>query len=223
MNMGLLVMGFCLLALVIGLIIFPQEDKIVSNLEQILGIKIKRSEGHAIWCYTYNGIPWVLLIPVLILTIVMFYPIVIGYSNFPAYIGLFFLFIYPLVVMIIRNGTFDDYSIPSEENPVYVGSDVVIEGPGYNPVYYWLFSLSIGGVSTIWGFSMLNFPDSTNQGFLMIFMGLLFQTLVLFPDVINWISPVDIRTKKGIYLMTVVTVAMVIFLMFLRAASMIVY
>lgn len=49
--------------------------------------------------------------------------------------------------------------ILSEETPVYVGSDVVIEGPGYNPVYYWLFSLLIGGVSTIWGFSMLNFPD----------------------------------------------------------------
>ena len=104
-----------------------------------------------------------------------------------------------------------------------MGSDVVIEGPGYNPVYYWLFSLSIGGVSTIWGFSMLNFSDSLNQGFFLIFMGLLLQTLVLFQDVINWVSPVDIRTKNGIYLMSVVTVTMVIFLIFLRAASMSVY
>ena len=221
--MGDLVAGFVLLGVAVCAVVLSYEDKIVSKLEQILGIRIKRCAGHIMDCYTYNGLPWVLLIPALILTIAMFYPIVVGYDNFPAFIGLLFLFIYPLVVMIIRNGTFDDYSIPSEENPVYVGSDVVIEGPGYNPVYYWLFSLSIGGVSTIWGFSMLNFSDSLNQGFFLIFMGLLFQTLVLFPDLINWISPVDIRTKNGIYLMSVVTVAMVIFLMFLRVVSMSVY
>jgi len=68
--------------------------------------------------------------------------------------------------MIIRNGTFNDNSIPSEENPIFVGSDVLIDGPGYYPFYYWLFSFAIGGVSTIWGFSMLNFPNiSISQGF----------------------------------------------------------
>lgn len=211
-------MGFGLLALVIGAIVLSYEDRITSNMEQILGIKIKRFDGKSMDCYTYEGLSWVLLIPMSILTIVLFYPIVIGYNNLPAYIGLLFLFIYPLVVMIIRNGIFSDYSIPSEENPVYVDSDVFIDGPGYNPVYYWLFSLSIGGVSTIWGFSMLNFSDiPVNEGIFLILVGLILQTLVLFPDVINWVSPVDIRTKKGIYLMSGATVIMVIILMFLRA------
>lgn len=219
-----LVMGSALLALVLGTILLYFEDRLTMKMEQILGFKIKKFDCKAMGCYTYEGLSWVILIYISILVICLFYPVVIGYNNFPAYIGLLFLFVYPLVVMIIRNGTFNDYSIPSEENPVYVGSDWVIDGPGYNTAYYWLFSLSIGCVSTIWGFSMLNFSDiPLNQGFSLIFMGLILQTFVLFPDVINWVSPVDIRTRKGVQLMSGVTVTIVILLIFLRAISSSVY
>lgn len=211
-----LVVGAVFLSLVIGAIYSFYEDRITSNLEQILGIKMKRFEGKSIYSYTYEGLSWAILIPMLIFAIVMFYPIAIGAHNFPAYIGILFTFIYPPVVMIIRNGTFSDYSIPSEENPVYVGSDVVTDGPGYNPFYYWLFSFPIGIVSTFWGFYMLNFQSNpVNHGISLILVGLALQTLVLFPDVINRVSPVDLRTKKGIQLMSGVTVAIVIFLIFL--------
>lgn len=211
-------MGFGLFGMVIGTILLFYEDMISSKMEQVLGIKIKNAACKRMECYTYEGISWILLMYLSIVVIVAFYPVVIGYNNFPAYIGLLFLFIYPQVVMIIRNGTFNDYSIPSAQNPVYAGPNMVSSGPGYNPVYYWLFSFSIGCVSTIWGFSMLNFPDiPVNKGISLIVMGLILQTFVLFPDVINWISPVDIRTKKGVQLMSGVTVTIVIFLIFLRA------
>lgn len=217
--MGLLLMGFVLSGFVLGTILMCYEDRLISKLEPILGIKIIRSDSK-VKDYTYEGLSWLLLIYLSILAIVLFYPVAIDYNNFPGYIGCLFLLIYPQIVMIIRNGTFNDNSIPSEENPVYVGSDVVIDGPGYYPFYYWLFSFAIGGVSTIWGFSMLNFPDiPISEGFFLVLVGLIFQTLVLFPDVINWISPVDIRTKKGVQLMSGVTVTLVLILIFLRAIS----
>jgi hypothetical protein len=113
--------------------------------------------------------------------------------------------------MILRKGTFNDTSIPSAQNPVYSGSNLISGGPGYNPLYYLLFSFASGSASTIWGFSMLNFPDNPIQkGLIMIFMGLIGQTLVLFPDKLNKISPVDTRTRKGLYFMIGVTIAIII-------------
>ncbi|BDZ69856.1 hypothetical protein GCM10025861_03730 [Methanobacterium petrolearium] len=53
----------------------------------------------------------------------------------------------------------------------------------------------------------------------MVLVGLIFQTLVLFPDVINWVSPVDLRTTKGVQLMSGVTVTLVLILIILRAIS----
>ena len=207
------------LGLLIGMsYTFLFENKFSSKLEKILNIKLKNDNGFSMGSYTYEGLSWNLLICVSILFIVLLYPIVIVYNNFPAYIGLLFILIYPLVIMIIRNRTFSDNSIPSEENPIGDGDNLVVEGPGYNPLYYWLFSFSIGCVSTIWGFSMLNFSDiPVNQGIFLVLVGLVLQTLVLFPDVINWVSPVDIRTKKGVQLMSGVTVTIVILLIFLRA------
>jgi hypothetical protein len=218
--MGLLLMGFALSAFVLGTILMVYEAKVISIIEPILGINITRFDSRYVRDYTYEGLSWLLLIYLSILVICLFYPVVIDYNNFPAYIGSLFLLIYPQIVMIIRNGTFNDNSIPSEENPVYVGSDVVIDGPGYYPAYYWLFSFSIGGVSTIWGFSMLNFPNiPISEGLFLVLVGLIFQTLVLFPDVINWISPIDLRTKNGVKLMSGVTVTLVIIIIFLRAIS----
>ncbi|KYC46455.1 MAG: hypothetical protein APG11_01875 [Candidatus Methanofastidiosum methylothiophilum] len=218
--MGLLFMGFVLSGFVLGTILMCYEDRVTSRMEQVLGIQIKKFNCKSMGCYTYEGLSWLLLIYLSILAIFLFYPVVIGYTNFPGYIGCLFLLIYPEVVMIIRNGTFNDDSIPSPQNPVYVGPNMVSGGPGYNPLYYLLFSFAIGGVSTIWGFSMLNFPNiPVSEGFFLVLVGLIFQTLVLFPDVINWVSPVDLRTKKGVQLMSGVTVTLVLILIILRAIS----
>lgn len=217
--MGLLFMGFVLSGFVLGTILMCYEDRLIGKMEPILGIKIIRIDSK-VKDYTYEGLSWLLLVYMSILAIFLFYPVAIDYNNFPGYIGCLFLLVYPQIVMIIRNGTFNDNSIPSEENPLYVGSEVVIDGPGYYPFYYWLFSLAIGGASTIWGFSMLNFPNiPVSEGFFLVLVGLIFQTLVLFPDVINWVSPVDLRTRKGVQLMSGVTVTLVLILIFLRAIS----
>jgi len=136
---------------------------------------------------------------------------VIGYHNLPCYIGFVFIMLYPLVVMILRMETFSNKSIPSHSTPVYVGRNMVSGGPGYNPFYYFLFSFAIGGMSTVWGFSMLNFPDiSLTQSLTLIILGIIGQTIVLFSDKINRISPFDTRTRKGLYIMTGVTFAIII-------------
>lgn len=148
---------------------------------------------------------------ILIIPIVLFYPLAVGYSNLPGYVGILFITIYPIVMMILRRSTFNDNGVPSAQNPVYSGPNLVSGGPGYNPLYYLLFSFAIGGASTLWGFSMLNFPDKPVQiGLGMVIMGLIGQTLVLFPDKFNEISPVDTRTRKGLYFMTGITIAIII-------------
>lgn len=189
-------------AVVLAIIVMYYESRIMSNLEQILVINLKKFDCQSMACYTYEGLSWILLIDLSIMAVVMFSPLM--YIDFPAYIGLLFFFIYPPVVMIIRNGTFNDYSIPSEENPVYVDSDVFIDGPGYNPFYYLLYSFPYG-ILTVGGFAALNSPNNPiAEGIFLILLGLILQTFVLFPDVINRISPVDLRTKKGMQLMNTV-------------------
>lgn len=187
------------------------ENRIFGKLEKILGIKLKKNRSFSKGSYTYEGLSWGLLLVFIIFAVFLFYPYVVGYYNFPFYVGLLFLTIYPLVVMILRRGTFNDDSIPSARNPVYVGRNLVSGGPGYNPLYYWLFSLAIGASTTVWGFSMLNFSDiPLLEGFSMVLMGLVGQTVVLFPDKFNRISPVDTRTRKGLYFMIGVTFAIII-------------
>lgn len=205
------------LGLLLGMSYSPLlENKISSKLEKILGIRLKKDKSYGQGSYTYEGLSWNLLMVLLILDIALYYPIAVEYNNLPSYIGLLFLTIYPPIVMILRRSTFNDKSIPSAQNLVYVGRNLVSGGPGYNPLYYLLFSFAIGGASTIWGFSMLNFPDNPLQeGLSMVIMGLIGQTLILFPDKFNRISPVDTRTRKGLYFMTGVTIAIIICLQIL--------
>lgn len=203
---------FICLSLIFAMFFTPfLENKIFSKLEKFFGIKFKKDNSFGMGSYTYEGLSWIFLIYLLILDIAILYPSVVGYHNFQFYLGWLFLTIYPLVVMIIRRNTFSDNSIPSARNPVYVGRNLVSGGPGYNPLYYLLFSLAIGASSTVWGFSMLNFPDiPIQEGLITVFMGLIGQTLVLFPDKLNKISPVDTRTRKGLYFMMGVTIAIII-------------
>jgi hypothetical protein len=187
------------------------ENRIFPKLEKLLGVKLKKNNSFSMGSYTYEGISWGGIFTILLLDIFLFYPIVIGYHNLPAYIGVLFLNIYPFVVMILRKDVFSDKSIPSARTPAYVGSNMVSGGPGYNPIYYWLFSIAIGGMSTAWGFSMLNFPDiPIKEAMTLIFLGITGQTLILFPDKFNKISPIDTRTKKGLYFMTGITIAIII-------------
>ncbi|MCK9151834.1 hypothetical protein [Methanobacterium alcaliphilum] len=207
------VMGFVFLGLIMGTIFLFVEDILVRKLENFLNFKIKKNNCKAMGCYTYEGLPWILLMYVFIVLIVLFYPFIIHYHNLPVYIGILFITLYPLLVIIIRKDTFNDSSVPSAKNPVYIGSNRVSGGPGYNPMYYFLFSFAIGGASTIWGFSMLNFPNiPLNIGLSKIIFGLLAQTVILFPDKFNKILPSDTRTKKGLYYINIITIILIIIL-----------
>ena len=213
---GLTFMAFLFLGIIIGTILLLVEDHITGRLEKILKIKIKKFKCKHQGCYTYEGLSWILLVYISILPIVLYYPVAVGFHNLSGYIGILFITVYPILVMILRKGAFNDDSIPSAQNPVYSGPNLVSGGPGYNPLYYLLFSFAIGGASTVWGFSMLNFPDiPLQEGLSMVFMGLIGQTVVLFPDKFNQISPVDTRTRRGLYFMTGVTIAIIICLQIL--------
>ncbi|MDP3623046.1 MAG: hypothetical protein Q8R66_03845 [Methanobacteriaceae archaeon] len=221
---GLTFIGFGVLGFfVIAIIFIFYEVTIFRRLEEILGIKMKRLDCNHMACYTYEGRAWLYLIIVSIFMIFWFYPVVISFNNFPAYVGLFFTGIYPLLIMIMRSNIFTDDSIPSARNPVYVGPNLVSGGPGYNSIHYLCFSASIGLASTLWGFSMLNSPDSATAGIALVFFGLVFQTLVLFPDVINLVSPWDLRTSKGLFFMTGFNITIIVFLLGLSAILRTIY
>jgi hypothetical protein len=70
---------------------------------------------------------------------------------------------------------------------------------------------------------MLNSPDSATAGIALVFFGLVFQTLVLFPDVINLVSPWDLRTSKGLFFMTGFNITIIVFLLGLSAILRTIY
>ncbi|MCC7550767.1 MAG: hypothetical protein KO316_04575 [Methanobacterium sp.] len=113
-------------------------------------------------------------------------------------LGLAITIIYPCIFMFIRMETFSN-SI-SEKG-----------GFGYFPASYFLFSCGIGIFTTFRGFSALNFYLNTGNpplefAIVAIFLGLLFQTIVLLPDQFNKIIPFDLRERKGLFFMFVITV-----------------
>jgi hypothetical protein len=45
-------------------------------------------------CYTYEGLSWVLLMYIIILPLVLYYPIVVGFHNLTSFIGILFITVY---------------------------------------------------------------------------------------------------------------------------------
>lgn len=123
----------------------------------------------------------------------------IMHNNFLGYIGLAIAMIYPLIFMFWRMETFSDKNRPENR------------GLGYFPASYFLFSFGIGVFTTFSGFSALNFYLTTGNpplefAIVAIFLGLLFQTIVLLPDQFNKVSPIDLRETKGLIFMFIITV-----------------
>jgi len=121
------------------------------------------------------------------------------HNNFLGYIGLAVAMIYPFIFMFLRLEIFSDKNIVEKR------------GLGYFPASYFLFSFGIGVFTTFRGFSALNFYLNTGNpplefAIVAIFLGLLFQTIVLLPDQFNKISPFDLRERKGLLFMFVITV-----------------
>lgn len=103
--------------------------------------------------------------------------------------------VYPIVGMFLRIKTFSDESIPNE-------------GGGYIPISYWIIAMALGiftigsGFSSISSYISKGIP-SLEFIIVSIVIGLLLQTVYLFPDKLNKIVPIDLRTKKGFLFMFV--------------------
>lgn len=101
--------------------------------------------------------------------------------------------VYPILGMFLRIKTFSDESITDE-------------GMGYIPISYWIMAMALGIFTIGRGFSYINMYIS--KGFpslefiiASIVTGLLLQTLYLFPDKLDRIVPIDLRTKNGFLFM----------------------
>ena len=104
--------------------------------------------------------------------------------------------VFPILVIFLRIRTFSDDSIP-------VGG-----GFGFMPLSYWILSWALGFFTVGRGFSGLNFyliDGSVSLEFVVIsiIIGLAVQSVVLFPDKMDRLVPLDLRTKKGFIFMIV--------------------
>ncbi len=131
--------------------------------------------------------------------------------------------VYPIIVMFLRIKTFSDDSInvhkeiksKKEAMPeiAHMFSDdeemeVEIKSFGYMPISYWLISASLGLFTVGAGFSgiQLHFTKgspSLEAALFMIIIGFLIQSVYLFPDKLNKIVPIDLKTKNGFWFMLV--------------------
>lgn len=160
------------------------------------GIKIRHPNGD----YSYEGI--LIWLPLLfgLLLIFMYYPVAIDYNNLPAFLGTAVGFLYPSLIMLLRRKTFSDASIKEDT------------GVGYNPSAYLIISLGAGWFMILRGFSMLNFPDKVpaELGYIVLTMGLIAMTIPLFPDYLDKITSVDLRSQAGLRFMGIVAVLLFI-------------
>lgn len=104
--------------------------------------------------------------------------------------------VYPIVGMFLRIKTFSDDSIPRGG------------GFGFMPFSYWIMAEALG-IYTIgrgfWSISSYFSKGVPSVEFIIasIIIGFLLQTVYLFPDKLDKIVPIDLRTKNGFLFMVV--------------------
>lgn len=207
---------YVFLAMIIGVVFYHFEDKILSFIEKTLNVKVKKRNCKSLDCYTYFGLNILLSLILIIFLFCLYFPVVIDTNNFPVFVGFIFMFLYPLIFMMIRKNTFNENTI-SYAGLGHSPRNMLEKCTGYCPIWYWLLSLIIGGSSTVWGFSMLNFPEiPLYAGLIILFSGLISQTFILFPDIIDKFISIDMKTIKGLKLMLIITVILSIILIALR-------
>lgn len=132
-------------------------------------------------------------------------------NNVPFGIGGLVASVFPLLVMFIRINTFSDESRPQMK----ISDRTIFLGPGYMPISYFILSFGLGIYTTGRGFSAIHFyltkgSPSLEFCLVSIIVGLIVQSIVLFPDKINKIVPIDLRTKKGFVFMFILTIVLFI-------------
>lgn len=138
--------------------------------------------------------------------------------------------VYPIVGMFLRIKTFSDDSrvigkkkvvLPDRERPLVVpkealpdiklsGKEVTetVYGFGFLPISYFIMAEALGVYTIGKGFSginsyLINSTPSLEFIIASIAIGLLIQTVYLFPDKLNKIVPIELRTKNGFLFMFV--------------------
>ncbi|OEC88643.1 MULTISPECIES: hypothetical protein [Methanobacterium] len=132
--------------------------------------------------------------------------------------------VYPILGMFFRIKTFSDDSILIPKGKAVLPDKVVlpdgkelssgegrvvtetVKGFGFMPISYWILASAVGLYTVGRGFSgiQLHFTSGTpplDAAVFIIVLGLLLQTLYLFPDKLNKIVPIELRTKKGFLFM----------------------
>ncbi|EKF86873.1 hypothetical protein [Methanobacterium formicicum] len=136
--------------------------------------------------------------------------------------------VYPILGMFLRIKTFNDDSIIISKGKAVLPDKVVlpdgkelysggenevtetVRGFGFMPISYWILASAVGLYTVGRGFSgiQLHFTNGTPSLEVVvftIFLGLILQTLYLFPDKLNKIIPIDLRTNKGFLVMIVLS------------------
>lgn len=133
--------------------------------------------------------------------------------------------VYPILGMFFRIKTFSDDSILIPKGKAVLPDNVVlpdgkefssskkevietVKGFGFMPLSYWILASAVGLYTVGRGFSgiQLHFISGTpslGAAVFTIILGLLLQTVYLFPDKLNRIVPIELRTKNGFLFMFV--------------------
>lgn len=175
--------------------------------------------------YSYQGY---VVIFVLVSPMFFFVMLALGFTsgNFWFGLGGAVALVYPILGMFLRIKTFSDDSMIISKGKSVLPDKVVlpdgkdfysgegrevtetIMGFGYMPISYWILSSAVGLYTVGRGFSgiQLHFTNGTpslEAAVFAIILGLLLQTVYLFPDKLNKIVPIELRTKNGFLFMVV--------------------
>lgn len=137
-------------------------------------------KGYPFNSYQFAALGFFLLIPGVFVLFLMFGLIL---DKILLALGLTLSFVVPGIGSYLRNNVFNENSCYLRDNIVY----------GYQPGLYWALSLFIGLYGYLNGFR--NVDGYGNLIWIVIVF--LFQLILLFPDKVNSIFPLEIRTKKG--------------------------
>lgn len=132
---------------------------------------------------TYNGFIIEFFSGIILGDIMVF--LIVYQLNFYGAIGVMVAFTFPWLLLFLRRNTFHESNInPWTEK-------------GYEPITFYIWSFVTGVFTFLLGFSMLNFNISYHVPLIMIFMGFISFSVILFPDKINRFISYDIRSKRG--------------------------